>query len=155
MKRTPMTLRGAEALRTELRKLKSEDRPNVIKAIAEARGHGVDKPRNGWCAFARHTILRQICGGVGHGLAHGGACDPVGALRSFAAQSENFHAGELGFHLGEVVAFAVGDLGDGAKDDGCREGQLNWKGGQSECAADSAGGARQDFVEEPARRTAL
>src|SRR3954463_10464794 len=40
MKRTPMTLRGAEALRTELRKLKSEARPNVIKAIAEARGHG-------------------------------------------------------------------------------------------------------------------
>lgn len=40
MKRTPMTLRGAEALRIELKKLKSEDRPNVIKAIAEARGHG-------------------------------------------------------------------------------------------------------------------
>ena len=40
MKRTPMTLRGAEALRNELKKLKSESRPNVIKAIAEARGHG-------------------------------------------------------------------------------------------------------------------
>jgi transcription elongation factor GreA len=35
-----MTLRGAERLRTELKKLKSEDRPNVIKAIAEARAHG-------------------------------------------------------------------------------------------------------------------
>jgi transcription elongation factor GreA len=35
-----MTLRGAEALRAELKKLKSEARPNVIKAIAEARGHG-------------------------------------------------------------------------------------------------------------------
>ena len=40
MKRTPMTLRGAEALRAELKKLKTESRPNVIKAIAEARGHG-------------------------------------------------------------------------------------------------------------------
>ena len=40
MKRTPITLRGAESLRNELRKLKSEDRPNVIKAIAEARAHG-------------------------------------------------------------------------------------------------------------------
>ncbi len=40
MKRVPITLRGAEALRVELRKLKSEDRPNVIKAIAEARAHG-------------------------------------------------------------------------------------------------------------------
>jgi transcription elongation factor GreA len=40
MKRTPMTMRGAEALRNELKKLKSESRPNVIKAIAEARAHG-------------------------------------------------------------------------------------------------------------------
>jgi transcription elongation factor GreA len=40
MKRTPMTTRGAEALRSELKKLKSESRPNVIKAIAEARAHG-------------------------------------------------------------------------------------------------------------------
>ncbi len=40
MKRTPMTVRGAEALRMELKRLKSQDRPNVIKAIAEARAHG-------------------------------------------------------------------------------------------------------------------
>ena len=40
MKRHPMTARGAELLRAELKKLKSEDRPNVIKAIAEARSHG-------------------------------------------------------------------------------------------------------------------
>jgi transcription elongation factor GreA len=40
VKRVPITLRGAEALRSELRKLKTEDRPNVIKAIAEARSHG-------------------------------------------------------------------------------------------------------------------
>src|SRR5260370_23545746 len=35
-----MTLRGAERLRAELKKLKSADRPNVIAAIAEARAHG-------------------------------------------------------------------------------------------------------------------
>ncbi len=35
-----MTLRGAELLREELKRLKSEDRPRVIKAIAEARSHG-------------------------------------------------------------------------------------------------------------------
>jgi transcription elongation factor GreA len=40
MKRYPMTLRGAELLRNELKRLKSQDRPNVIKAIAEARSHG-------------------------------------------------------------------------------------------------------------------
>jgi transcription elongation factor GreA len=40
MKRTPMTERGAEALRSELKRLKSEERPRIIRAIAEARGHG-------------------------------------------------------------------------------------------------------------------
>lgn len=35
-----MTLRGATRLREELKKLKGADRPNVIKAIAEARAHG-------------------------------------------------------------------------------------------------------------------
>jgi transcription elongation factor GreA len=40
MKRTPMTAGGAEALRAELKRLKSEARPAIIKAIADARGHG-------------------------------------------------------------------------------------------------------------------
>ena len=40
MKRTPMTLRGAEVLRAELKRLKSEARPAIIRQIAEARGHG-------------------------------------------------------------------------------------------------------------------
>ena len=40
MKRSPMTSRGAELLRSELKRLKSEERPRVIKAIAEARAHG-------------------------------------------------------------------------------------------------------------------
>ena len=38
--RAPITLRGATKLREELRKLKSEDRPAIIRAIAEARSHG-------------------------------------------------------------------------------------------------------------------
>lgn len=40
MNKVPMTVRGAEMLREELKKLKSEDRPKVIQAIAEARAHG-------------------------------------------------------------------------------------------------------------------
>lgn len=40
MDKTPMTARGAEALREELNELKSVARPTVIKAIAEAREHG-------------------------------------------------------------------------------------------------------------------
>ena len=40
MQRFPMTTEGAAALRTELQRLKMEDRPRVSKAIAEAREHG-------------------------------------------------------------------------------------------------------------------
>ena len=40
MNKEPMTVRGHELLQQELKKLKSTDRPAVIKAIAEAREHG-------------------------------------------------------------------------------------------------------------------
>ena len=40
MTRKPMTQKGAERLRLELRRLKTEDRPRIIQAIAEARAHG-------------------------------------------------------------------------------------------------------------------
>lgn len=40
MTRIPLTVAGAEKLREELKKLKSEDRPRVVAAIAEARAHG-------------------------------------------------------------------------------------------------------------------
>jgi transcription elongation factor GreA len=40
MSKHPLTLRGADKLREELRVLKSETRPRVIAAIAEARAHG-------------------------------------------------------------------------------------------------------------------
>ena len=40
MKKIPITVRGAERLREELKRLKGVERPNVIKAIAEARAHG-------------------------------------------------------------------------------------------------------------------
>jgi len=40
MNKVPMTARGAELLRAELKTLKSDERPRVIQAIAEARAHG-------------------------------------------------------------------------------------------------------------------
>ncbi|WP_173919214.1 transcription elongation factor GreA [Pseudidiomarina piscicola] len=40
MSQIPMTTRGAEMLREELQQLKSEDRPRIIAAIADAREHG-------------------------------------------------------------------------------------------------------------------
>ena len=40
MDKIPMTKEGYDTLEKELKKLKSEDRPNVIQAIATARDHG-------------------------------------------------------------------------------------------------------------------
>ncbi|GAB3290795.1 transcription elongation factor GreA [Pseudidiomarina andamanensis] len=40
MNQIPMTTRGAEMLREELKRLKTEDRPRIIQAIADAREHG-------------------------------------------------------------------------------------------------------------------
>lgn len=40
MSKVPITARGAAALEGELKRLKSQDRPRVIKDIAEARAHG-------------------------------------------------------------------------------------------------------------------
>jgi transcription elongation factor GreA len=40
MSKVPLTVAGAEKLRTELYRLKTVERPSVIAAIAEARSHG-------------------------------------------------------------------------------------------------------------------
>lgn len=40
MIRTPMTEQGAQQLRAELDRLEKEERPQIIRAISEARAHG-------------------------------------------------------------------------------------------------------------------
>jgi transcription elongation factor GreA len=40
MIKVPMTVEGAERLKTELHRLKTVDRPAVIQALADARSHG-------------------------------------------------------------------------------------------------------------------
>ena len=40
MNKIPLTQRGVDKLREELKRLKSVDRPHIVKAIAEARAHG-------------------------------------------------------------------------------------------------------------------
>ena len=40
MNKVPMTVAGEQSLRDELDRLKREDRPRIIQAIAEAREHG-------------------------------------------------------------------------------------------------------------------
>ncbi|MBA4174804.1 MAG: transcription elongation factor GreA, partial [Hyphomicrobium sp.] len=40
MERVPMTTEGFKTLEDELQRLKSQERPRIIQAIAEARAHG-------------------------------------------------------------------------------------------------------------------
>jgi transcription elongation factor GreA len=40
MERVPMTVEGYRVLEAELQRLKAEERPRIIQAIAEARAHG-------------------------------------------------------------------------------------------------------------------
>ena len=40
MSKVPVTIRGHDLMQEELKRLKSQDRPTVITAIAEARAHG-------------------------------------------------------------------------------------------------------------------
>jgi transcription elongation factor GreA len=40
MNKVPLTARGAELLREELKQLKTVDRPRIVEAIATARAHG-------------------------------------------------------------------------------------------------------------------
>ena len=96
MKRTPMTARGAEALRNELKKLKTQDRPNIIKAIAEARGHG-DLSENAEYHAAREQqgFIEGRIGEIEGKLANAEVIDP--------AQLPN---------TGKVVFGAVVDLED-------------------------------------------
>ena len=78
MKRTPMTLRGAETLRAELKRLKSEARPAIIKAIAEARSHG-DLSENAEYHAAREQqgFIEGRIKEIEHKLASADVIDPT------------------------------------------------------------------------------
>jgi len=102
MKRTPMTLRGAEALRAELKRLKTEARPNVIKAIAEARGHG-DLSEN-----AEYHAAREQ-----QGFIEG----RIGEIEAKLGNAEIIDPSKL-TNTGKVVFGAVVELDD--QDDGTR-----------------------------------
>jgi transcription elongation factor GreA len=78
MNRTPMTLRGAEALRAELKRLRSEARPNIIKAIQDARGHG-DLSENAEYHAAREQqgFIEGRIKEIEHKLANAQVIDPT------------------------------------------------------------------------------
>jgi transcription elongation factor GreA len=78
MKRTPMTARGAESLRAELKRLKGEARPAIIRQIADARGHG-DLSENAEYHAAREQqgFIEGRIKEIEEKLAHAHVIDPA------------------------------------------------------------------------------
>ena len=76
--RAPITQRGAEKLRAELRKLKGEDRPRIIRAIADARSHG-DLAENAEYHAAREQqgFIEGRIKEIERRLAHAQVIDPA------------------------------------------------------------------------------
>jgi transcription elongation factor GreA len=70
MTKYPMTLLGAEQLKEELRILKTEKRPRIVKDIADAREHGdlkenaeyhAGKEEQGFCEGRIQDIEGRLC----------------------------------------------------------------------------------------------
>jgi transcription elongation factor GreA len=71
MQRVPITKEGYEKLKIELQRLQKEERPNIIKAIEEARGHG-DLSENAEYEAAKDKQsliegrIQDLCEKLGH-----------------------------------------------------------------------------------------
>ena len=78
MSKVPLTVRGAERLREELKRLKGVDRPRVIQAIADARAHG-DLKENAEYHAAREQqgFIEGRIKDIEHKLAHAQVIDPA------------------------------------------------------------------------------
>jgi transcription elongation factor GreA len=78
MTKIPLTLAGAEALRTELHRLKTVERPGVIAAITEARSHG-DLSENAEydAAKDRQSFIEGRIIEIENKLAHAQVIDPA------------------------------------------------------------------------------
>jgi len=75
--RIPITKQGYEALNRELKRLKSVDRPENIKAIAVARAHG-DLSENAEfdAAKEKQSFIQGRIGEIGYKLANAEVVDP-------------------------------------------------------------------------------
>jgi transcription elongation factor GreA len=74
----PMTIAGAERLRTELQRLKTVERPAMSRALAEARGHGdLSENADYDAAKERQGMIEARIRDIEAKLAHAHVVDPA------------------------------------------------------------------------------
>ena len=74
----PMTRSGADALKSELQRLKSVERPSVIQAIADARSHGdLSENADYDAARERQGFIEGRIAEIEHKLAGAQVIDPT------------------------------------------------------------------------------
>jgi len=79
MSKVPMTVTGAQRLKAELHRLKTTDRPDVIRAIAEARSHGdLSENADYDAAKERQGFIEGRIADIEHKLAGAQVIDPAG-----------------------------------------------------------------------------
>jgi transcription elongation factor GreA len=79
MARVPMTVEGAERLKSELQRLKTIERPAVSRAIAEARSHGdISENADYDAAKERQGFIEARIRDIESKLAHAHVIDPRG-----------------------------------------------------------------------------
>jgi len=78
MTKIPMTIEGAERLKSELQRLKTVERPAVIRAIADARSHGdISENADYDAAKERQGFIEGRIASVEQKLANAQIIDPT------------------------------------------------------------------------------
>ena len=78
MAKVPMTVEGATRLKAELQRLKTVDRPEIIRAIAEARSHGdISENADYDAAKERQGFIEGRIAAVEEKLANAQVIDPA------------------------------------------------------------------------------
>jgi transcription elongation factor GreA len=78
MSKVPMTVTGAQRLKSELQRLKTRDRPEIIRALAEARSHGdLSENADYEAAKERQGFIEGRIAEIEHKLAGAQIIDPA------------------------------------------------------------------------------
>jgi transcription elongation factor GreA len=78
MSKHPMTVSGAQRLKVELQRLKTVERPAIVRAIAEARSHGdISENAEYDAAKERQGFLEARIRDIESKLAHAHVVDPA------------------------------------------------------------------------------